>query len=242
LYQEGRLLGSPDSVSLGKFKEAEPIFEHALTISRELVKADAEDISSRSVLAALAFQLARIRLASDPASALALCDEGFQVRSEIPPANPAHAEKLDLLSDSIRALARLGRQQEASARLERLFRLLKDGNYYPGQVRPGNFAANALRAKAEAAAAAGRNSEALQIWTEMATGFEANTERTKADLHWSVQFSEVYRALASVEASLGDAAGARSWREKDRALWTDWSRKLPGNPFVVRQLATANRP
>src|SRR5436189_295986 len=82
-------------------------------------------------------------------------------RSEIPASNPGNEEKNDMLAGSIRALARLGRHDEAKARLDQLFTALREAKNYPGRVRPGNFAANALAAKAEAAAAAGHRDEAV---------------------------------------------------------------------------------
>ena len=50
-YVEGRLLGSMDTVSLGRFDEAERTFERGLTIARKVADSDREDISTRNILA-----------------------------------------------------------------------------------------------------------------------------------------------------------------------------------------------
>ena len=238
-YMEGRLLGSMDTVSLARFDEAERSFEKALAIARKLADTDKEDISTRNILATSALELGLLRLESNPASALELFDEAYRRRSEIPSSNPGNEVKTDMLSASIRALARLGRHDEAKARLDRLFKTLREAKHYPGTVRPGNFAANGLVAKAEAASAAGHLDEAAQTWKELIAAYEVSDRRASDDLHWSIYHSTAYRELAMVLARAGKSAEASEWREKDRALWENWNRKLPGNAFVMRQLVAA---
>jgi hypothetical protein len=238
-YMESRLLGSMDTVSLGRFDEAAQELERALAIARRLADADREDISTRNILASSANELALMRLERNPASALALFDEAYRRRSEIPASNPGNEEKGDMLAGSIRALARLGRHEEARGRLDQLFAMLREAKYYPGTVRPGNLAANALLAKAEATAAAGHRDEAVKIWKDLIAAYDASDRRAADDLHWALYHSSAYRGLAHVLAVDGKPAEARVWREKDAALWASWERKLPHNAFVVRQLASA---
>jgi hypothetical protein len=234
---EGKLLGSLDTVSLGRFDEAEQMFERGLAIARKLVDADREDISSRNILASLAKELALLRLERDPASSLALFDEAYRRKSEIPPSNPGNEEKSDMLAASIRALARLGRHDDARARLEQLFTALREAKHYPGTIRPGNFAANALVAKAEAAAAAGQRHEAVKIWHDIIAAYDVSDRRAPDDLHWAMYHSEAYRGLANVLDLDGKSAEARVWHDKDAALWATWKSKLPRNAFITRQLA-----
>jgi tetratricopeptide (TPR) repeat protein len=236
---EGRLLGSMDTVSLGRFDEAERTFERGLTIARKVVDSDREDISTRATLAYLANELGLLRLESNPASALELFDEAYRRRSEIPPSNPSNEEKNNMLAASIRALVQLGRHDEAKARLDKLFAALRDAKEYPGTVRPGNSAANALIAKAEAAAGAGHVDEAVQIWKELIAAYDASDRRAADDLHWAMYHSAAYRGLAKALALDGKSADERAWRERDAALWSGWNRKLPRNTFVMHQLAAA---
>ena len=238
-YMEGRLLGSMDTVSLGRFDEAEPIFERGLTIARKVADSDREDISTRNILASSASELGLLRLERNPASALDLFDEAYRRRSEIPLSNPGNEEKTDMLAASIRALVRLGRHDEAKARLDRLFAALRDAKSYPGPVRPGNSAANALVAKAEALAAAGHVGEAVQIWKDLIVAYNASDRRAADDLHWAMYHSAAYRGLAKALALDGKSAEERVWREKNAALWTGWNSKLPRNTFVMHQLSAA---
>jgi hypothetical protein len=239
-YIEGRLLGSMDTVSLMRFDQAERSFEQGLTIARKLADSDREDISTRNILASSASQLGLLRLERSPASSLNLFDEAYRRRSEIPASNPGNEEKNDMLAASIRALSRLGRHDEAKTRLDRLFASLRDAGSYPGPVRPGVSAANALVAKAEAVAAAGQLDEALQIWRELITAYDASDRRAGDDLHWATYHSAAYRGIAAVLAREGKSAEERVWRERDSALWESWNRKLPRNAFVMHQLAAAN--
>jgi hypothetical protein len=238
-YVEGRLLGSMDTVSLGRFDQAEQTYERGLTIARKVADADREDISTRHLLAYLANELGLLRLERNPASALDLFDEAYRRRSEIPPSNPGNEEKNDMLAASIRALARLGRHDEAKSRLDRLFATLREARNYPGTVRPGNFAANALVAKAEAAAGAGRLDEAVQVWKDLIAAYEVSDRRAADDLHWAMYHSAAYRGLANALALAGKSAEERAWREKNLALWTGWNKKLPRNTFILHQLDAA---
>jgi len=233
LYQEARVLGSRDGISLGRTDEAQALLERSITLCRKLAQSDAEDTATRNILASAAGDLAGLRLESDAAAALALYEEAGKRRSELPARHPGHADKLHMMAGSVRALARLGRVEEAASRLEGLMELLRERKAYPGAVGPGGFAAAALRAKAELEEARGDRAGALRTWAEMATGFEGGNVRADGDLQWAVNYSEVYRALARLSDGTAEAAG---WREKDRAVWTQWARKLPANGFVEGQL------
>jgi serine/threonine-protein kinase len=238
-YMEARLLGSMGTVSLGRFDDAERTLERGLTIARKLVDSDREDISSRNILASAANELGLLRLERNPASALDLFDEAYRRRSEIPPSNPGNEEKTDMLAASIRALARLGRHDEAKARLDRLFAALRDAKLYPGTVRPGNSASNALVAQAEAVAATGHVDEAVQIWKDLIAAYDASDRRAADDLHWALYHSAAWRGLAKALALDGKSADERTWLAKDAALWTSWNNKLPRNTFILHQLNAA---
>ncbi|MBL8218622.1 MAG: serine/threonine protein kinase [Bryobacterales bacterium] len=232
LYQEARVLGSREGISLGRTTEAQALLEQSLVLGRKLVQSDAEDTATRNNLASAAGELALLRLESDPAAALALYEEAAKRRSELPAQHVGHADQFHMMAGAVRALARLGRTTEASDRLEELLRLLQDRKAYPGPVSPGSFAASALRAKAELEEFRGNREVASREWTEIAAGFEKGNVRADGDLLWAVMFSEVYRALARLQ----DGERATEWREKDRAIWAQWARKLPSNGFVEGQL------
>lgn len=232
LYQEARVVGSPESINLGRTDEARGLLERSLALTRKLAQSDAEDTATRNILASAAGELALLRLESDAAVALALYEEAGKRRSELPAQHPGHADKLHMMAGSVRALARMGKTAEAASRLEELLKLLRERKTYPGPVGPGGYAAAALRAKAELEEARGNRDGAVGVWEEMAAGFESGSVKADGDLQWAVTFSEVYRALARLQGG----ARAAGWREKDRAVWEQWARKLPSNGFVEGQL------
>ncbi|MBL8173296.1 MAG: serine/threonine protein kinase [Bryobacterales bacterium] len=229
LYQEARVLGSKDGISLGRWEEAAELLERSLTLTREIAAADAEDTATRNNLAHAAGELADLRLDADAEAALRLYDEARKRREELPGHQPGHADKMHMMAGAVRALVRLGRMEEAGQRLEELMRVLGERKLYPGAVPAGGVAGSALRAKAEWEEARGNRAGAKQVWEEMAAGFEAAERKADGDLQWAVRFSEVYRALGRLD---GDA----KWREKDRGVWAQWARKLPANRFVGDQL------
>ncbi len=205
LYQEARVLGSREGVSSGRWEEARTLLERALTIGRQVVKSDAEDTATRNNLASAAGELALLRLESDAASALALYEEAYRWRDELPAQHVNHREKWHMAAGSIRALVRLRRLEEASARLDELLKTLRERKLYPGDLQPGSLGASALRAKAELEEARGNRSAAVQVWTEVASGYEAGERKAQADLHWALAYSEAYRALARLDKA-GEAA------------------------------------
>lgn len=239
LFQEARVLGTLDSISLGRWSEAEQLLERSLQLARPIAAADAEDVSTRHNLAMAAEQLALLRLDRDPASSLALYDEARARRLEIPASHPNHIDRLASQAGAVRALVRLGRHAEAATRLDQLFQDFPKFKLNPNHILPGNYAALALRAKADWNETTGDTAAATRIWRELAQAFEASPRKPEADLHWAYAFSEAYRALARLHESAGDADGAAVWQNKDRALWNRWDSKLPGNSFVQRQLRAA---
>ncbi|MFN7934346.1 MAG: protein kinase [Bryobacteraceae bacterium] len=236
LYQQARILGSRESISLERWEDSASLLERSLTIARQLVKADAEDTATRNNLCGMAAELALLRLDSDPASALALFDEAYRIRNLLPPAHINHQEKWNMQAGSIRALARLHRFDEASQRLTTLFAALTAAKFVPGPVNPNSFAAHALRAKAELLEAQGNRPAAIGVWEELAAAYASSARRADTDLLWAIQHSEAFRALARLQEASGNTQDAAAWQEKDRAVWSQWSRKLPANPFVERQL------
>ncbi|MBS1828748.1 MAG: protein kinase [Acidobacteria bacterium] len=236
LYQEARVLGSRESISLARWDDAAALLERSLTLARQLIKADAEDIATRNNLAAMVAELAALRLDSNPDSALALFEEANRVRGSLPAANPNHQEKFHMQAGAVRALARLRRFDEAATRLERLFQALKESKLYPGHLGPGSFAASALRAQADLSEAQGNRAAAIRSWEELAAGYESSPRRADNDLQWAIAHSEVFRSLARLYEAAGNRSAANLSQQKDRAIWDQWSRKLPSSSFVERQL------
>ncbi len=242
LFHEARILGSPDSVSLGRWDEADELLQRAIHHARRLASADAKDLAVRHQLALAASQLAMIRMARDPESALALFDEAFRSRSEIPSTHSNHLDKLHEMAGSIQALRKLGRREEAARRTDQLFTFLSDYKLYPGEIKLRGWAEVALRARADLLADAGDLKAAIAQYQEIVAAIEAGSRKPAEDLHWALAFSEIYERLESLFRQSSDTANASLWRARRASLWQDWERKLPGNPFVGRQLTMLNPP
>ena len=60
------------------------------------------------------------------------------------------------------------------------------------------------------------------------------------DLRDATQLSGVYTALAVLYRQTPNAAKAETITAQRRDLWQQWDHKLPGNPFVLRQLASVS--
>ncbi len=48
--------------------------------------------------------------------------------------------------------------------------------------------------------------------------------------------SSLYEALAHLDARLGNYQEARAFETRRTGLWRQWDRKLPGNPYIRRQM------
>jgi hypothetical protein len=59
---------------------------------------------------------------------------------------------------------------------------------------------------------------------------------TDTDLRDAPRLSLLYQSLADLDRRAGEGARAREMDSRRLALWEAWDRKLPGNPFIRRQL------
>jgi tetratricopeptide (TPR) repeat protein len=238
-HQEASILGDPGGISLGRWAEALRLYDRALGLARQLASGDRVDAGIRPQMAALAGRAGHLRLQTDPANALALFDEAFKICSDIPAASASHLDKLQHLAGSIQALIKLGREQEASTRLDRLFTLLREAKKYPGAISPRNYLETGMRARAAVLAAQGRKRDAITVYEEIAGATEKGEQKPSSDLHWALSISEIYEQLAGHYEDVNEPDAATRCREKRRRLWELWDQKLPNNPFVRRQLEAA---
>jgi hypothetical protein len=62
------------------------------------------------------------------------------------------------------------------------------------------------------------------------------------DLRDVPRLSRVYENLGQLYERTGNPAQAEAMRTRRLDLWNQWDRKLPGNAFVLRQVAAATVP
>ena len=63
------------------------------------------------------------------------------------------------------------------------------------------------------------------------------TSRIRKTTYAMPRSAQTYEALASLDRRLGDGGRAEAMDALRVELWQGWERKLPKNPFVLRQIA-----
>jgi tetratricopeptide (TPR) repeat protein len=142
-----------------------------------------------------------------------------------------------LLAHSTRALRRLERRAEAKQRLDAAFARLRELKLYPvNSVKLDSPAAEAVRALADYEAWNGSLTRALEIYDRLLDQIQASKPQPETRLTDAVQLSNLYAAAAGVYRRAGRDDLVRALESRRLDLWRSWDRKLPQNPFVLRQL------
>ena len=79
---------------------------------------------------------------------------------------------------------------------------------------------------------------AIQIYQELVGRLEAGGLRPEIILSDGVVLSYTWESMAALYRRSGRADLAFALESRRQDLWRQWDRKLPNNPFVLRQLAT----
>ena len=232
---EGAILGDDDGISLGRPDEAVRVLERAFSLADDWVHRDPNDQSSRNHVSTSGSLLADILRHSNPRRALSVYDHVLQHMAEIRSTglqlNEAYA-----LSGSSYALRRLGRPAEARRRLDAAFTRLSQLKLYPtDKVEVGGYADAALLALADHEAETGNVARGIEIYQELLD--RARGEKPETRLVDAVNLSTIYRSMAALYRRAGRAELASTMETQRLELWRQWDRKLPNNPFVLRQLA-----
>ncbi len=237
LVWQGRILGQEDAPSLGRREEALESFDRGFQLADALAHKDSRDQNSRGRLEMAAMNMADLLCTSDPGRALDLYDHALRHMAEIPQNAGFRRSEVRLLAHSTRALRRLERRAEAKQRLDAAFARLRELKLYPvNSVKLDSPAAEAVRALADYEAWNGSLTRALEIYDRLLDQIQASKPQPETRLTDAVQLSNLYAAAAGVYRRAGrdDLVSALESRRLD--LWRSWDRKLPQNPFVLRQL------
>jgi hypothetical protein len=148
--------------------------------------------------------------------------------------------EIDALAASTYPLRNLGRPSEARRRLDGAFDRLKQLNLYPAQtVTSGSVAFKALRALADLESSSANTRHALEIYQNLLQLTAAAGNDPQNSLEDALDLSNLHRALADLHQHNGRSDLAQASSANRLELWRQWDRKLPGNPFVANQLASA---
>lgn len=242
LINKGRILGDPDSINLGRTEEAVSALNQAFQMADEFVRRDPVDHSQVGLLGEAAIPMGRALRQLDTRRALDLYDHALPRFADIGDDRHLQRDKVLLLADSSRVLARLGRFPEARRRLDAAFDLLKRLGFYPCEhIDPGSETEDAVMALAEYRADGGDLRGASEAYGELLRKIQPAESGLQPGLEDAVDLSAAYAGAAALYARADNTELAKHCESLRRALWQQWDSRLPGNAFVRRELAAAVR-
>jgi tetratricopeptide (TPR) repeat protein len=237
LWREGLVLGELNAINLDRPREAEPLLQRALDIAEGLARKDPEDYTSRSYVSMAGRELGDILRDGQPARSLAVYDLALGRLAEVRNNHKARREEVWLLAGSSYALRKLGRAPEARQRIETALDNLRKLKEYPARaVEPGGESDAALRALADDYAANGDTAAAIRTYRELQDKLIAANPHPQSDLRHANVLSRLYRDLSALYRKANQPAEAMLLDQQRLDMWREWDRRLPGNPFVTRQL------
>lgn len=236
--REALILGEDGSVNLGRPLEAAVLLQQALDALEPFVQKDANNYEARSMIAIGGHYLGNILRHSNPKRALEIYDHSLIRIREVP--NDVDARRVEalLLAGSSYAARCARREDDARARIDAAFRLLRETKDYPAEaIMPGSEADSALNALADDYAEMGQSIKAVDCYYELRRQIMASNPDPRNDLVNAARISRLDDSLAALLRRVGRTAAAAALEENRLKLWRDWGRRLPNNPFVLRQIA-----
>jgi tetratricopeptide (TPR) repeat protein len=134
----------------------------------------------------------------------------------------------------------LNRAGEAQRRLEDAVSILKETRDYPSeQIALDSVLCAVLVALADHHADEGRLTEAIGEYQQLLERVMTAKPDIDHDLRDAYSLSLLYQSLGELQQRAGASQAADAIGARRVALWNEWNRKLPNNPFVLRRLAEA---
>ena len=153
---------------------------------------------------------------------------------------PAVMENLPILATGKAAqdnLDRLKRAAESERRLRDAMEILAETKDYPAdRIEFDSPVYAVLQATADHHAETGDERRALQEHEELLQKVMAAKPEADQDLRDAYSLSLLYASLSRLQQATGAPDKAAQSEALRIALWNDWNRRLPNNPFVRRQL------
>ena len=198
---------------------------------------DPQDAVSRERLINAAIPLGNVLSAWDPGRAMAVYELALRRSREAGTGVTMMRKRALLLANSSGALLRLHRYREARQRtLESLAILRQTDDYPAGKLSLDSEAYVALSAWADYQAATRALGSAIDGDERLLSLIMAAKPATDTDLRDAPRLSRLYQTLAELDRRAGHEVRAQEMDSRRLALWEAWDRKLPGNPFIHRQL------
>jgi serine/threonine protein kinase len=235
--QEGQILGEDGAVNLNRPLEAVARFREGFEPLEDLAGKEPSDYHIRYYLAQFGHYLGDVLRHRDPKQALHVYDQCLLRIREVP--NDVAARRLEalLLAGSSYPARRTHRERDARERIDSAFRLLRETKDYPSEtIKPGSEADTAMRALADDYAETGQPIRAIELYQELRGKIMASNPDPQNDLVNAAYVSRLDASLATLLHRVGRTDEAITLVGDRLRLWQHWASKLPGNPFVQRQL------
>jgi serine/threonine-protein kinase len=242
LVTQGEIEGEDENVSLGHREAAAELFDEGYRTMLELARRDPGDSMSRSAAATRGARLAAVLRHSNPQRALEVCETVLRLSASAK-ANPrARRDEARIYALRAQIQLRLGRAADARRSLDEAFLRLQELKLYPaGELEMGAEPDRALRALGEYEAHTGNLTRSIEVYQQLLEKLMAGHPAPDTVLADANDLAQILHALALVQRRAGQEQAAQSLEARQLALWEQWDRKLPRNPFVTRQLREARR-
>ena len=239
--QEGLILADEDGVDLNRPGEAQAVFQQAFDASEEIARSEPKDYRTRYYLAVSGVYLAYTLRYSNPKQALAVYNHSLLRIREVPKDVASRRSEALLLAGSSYPARKIHLEADANDRIDAALHLLRETKDYPAQtIKPGSEADTALRALADHYAETGQPDKAIAAYQDLRAKIMATSPDLQNDLVNAAQLSRLDAALSALLRRVGRQNDAAMLDQNRLALWRQWDRKLPNNPFVLRQIAAAS--
>jgi tetratricopeptide (TPR) repeat protein/predicted Ser/Thr protein kinase len=241
--QEGRVLAEDSGISLKRPVEAAAQLREGFEPLEELARNEPKDYQTRTALTELGHHLGDILRHSDPKQALEIYDHSLMRVREIPNDVAARRMEVLLLAGSSYAARWFDRENDARARIDGAFGLLREIKGYPAEtIKLGSEADIALRALADHYAETGQPNKAVEVYQDLRRKVMASNPDPQNDLLYAAQLSQLDASLGTLLRRMGRTDEAAGLKQNRNALWRQWGHKLPNNPFVQGQIAGSTSP
>jgi tetratricopeptide (TPR) repeat protein len=235
LTRKGTLLGEDESISLGRGAEAVAPLTEARDLAEAWVAKDANDASSRDRVGKVGRLLGDIQRHTDPAKALATYELSIK-RIQVVDNVAARRDEARYLAKCAMPLRRLGRPDDARRRLDEAFAILRMTKDYPPPPHDiSGETDGAMRALALHELETGNLQRSREIYEEL-LGWIDERKIGPSTLLLAKDISRLYESVIHMYTVLKMPAKVREYEERRLQVWREWDRKLPGNPFVQREM------
>ena len=240
-WRRGVILGADGQISLMRSEEAIAALQQAFDIADDVAKQAPQDASFRILFQQDGRELGNVLRHRDPARALAVFDHAILRLGEVQKSDKARRGEAQVLAASSYALRDLHRVGEARERIDKAIEMLRQiKDYPPTVITEGDEVGTVLMALGDHLSETGQSREAQQVYEDLLIKLMASHPDPENDVLHATTLSRVYSALAQLHMRNNEPDKAKESSALRLKIWQNWSRKLPNNAFVQRELASAS--